>query len=190
MRTVFGAVALTVGGFLLLFTILGTLHVVGGPLGVSLASGCLAVLLAIASFVLLFGKNDGPARRSVILLPSFASGLAGFLLAIGSKNHDLGKYCGIESAGNQTYQLTVRVFGTVLDEESGPAVERLEAGNTVIGPSVNLVTKMVCWELGLDVAAIAAGSFLGGLLGLGICHLTRALQRTQEGKEALQNDQG
>ena len=172
MRAVFGSVALIVGGFLLLATLLTAVQFPGVSMWVKVATACLAVVFAIASFILLIGKTVGSSRRRLIVVLSVVTGFAGLVFAIASKNHDLGKYCGIEGH-DHAYKLTVRVFGMVLHEESGPAVEHREAGNAVIGPSQDLETKMVCWELGLDAALIAGGAFLGGLLGVVIQHLTK-----------------
>lgn len=182
MRTVFGSVALCVGGLLVLLTLLGAVQSPAVAPGVCLASGGLAAVLVIASFLLLRGKKPEPAGRRVILLPSLGAGLAALILAIGSKDHALGKYCGIEAAGNHSYRLLVRVLGTVLHDERGQAVQRQEAGNTITGPPPDLETRMACWEFGLDAAAVAGGAFLGGLLGIAIRLLTRAPAKAPGGK--------
>jgi hypothetical protein len=91
-------------------------------------------------------------------------GLLGFGLAVGSKNHALGKYCGIEGRTGE-YTLTVRILGSVLHEETGPAVRQGEPGNTVVGPSRELETAMAWWEVGLDAALVAAGSLAGATVG-------------------------
>jgi len=49
MRTVFGSVALIVGGFLLLATLLTAVQFPGVSMWVKVATACLAVVFAIAS---------------------------------------------------------------------------------------------------------------------------------------------
>jgi hypothetical protein len=176
MRTVLGSAVLIVGGFLLLATLLTVTQWPGVALWVKLAGGGGGVVLAVAGVVLLLGQRREAGRRVVVLL-TFVGGLAGMGFALGSKNHQLGKYCGMVGAPGG-YRLTVRAFGKVLHEETGPAVRREEGGETVVGPSAELETKMVCWELGLDVVLIAAGAFLGGVLGLGIRYLARSPRTT------------
>jgi len=172
MRTVLGSVALSVGVFLLLGTLLTARQFPGISKGVMFTSSALAVILAAAGFVLLLGNKSGlPGQRLIVVL-SLVAGLAGLLFAVASKSHNFGKYCGIEGR-NLTFKLTVRLFGTVLHEETGPAVQQQGAGGTLIGPSQDLETKMVIWELGLDAALIAGGTFLGGLLGVVILNTKR-----------------
>lgn len=172
MRTVLGSVALCVGGFLLLATLLTVTQWPGVALWLKLTIGCAGVVLVVAGLGLLTRKQaDAGGRRAIIVL-ALAGGLAGLVFGLGSKNYAQGKYCGIEGHP-PGYRLTVRIFGTVLHEETGPAVQHQEKGSRVTGPSQELETAMVCWELGLDAALIAAAAFAGGLLGLGLRRRTR-----------------
>jgi hypothetical protein len=150
MRTLLGAVALTVGGFLLPLIILAANQFPVIPTGVYLASGGLAVALTVTGFLLL--RGSGPSGRWAVIVSTLGGGLAGLVLAFASK------YVGIE--GSENARLTVRVFKSVLEEVRGPALD--------------LETRMVCWELGLDSAFIAVGALLGGLLGVVIRRLTVA----------------
>jgi hypothetical protein len=172
MRTVLGSVALSVGGFLALFTIL-TVNKSNASGNVPLTSGGGAAFLTIAGLFLLLWRNHSPSRRWIVV-PSLVGALAGLVFAMGSKNYEFGKHCGIEASGNQTYKLTVRAFGKVRHEESGPAVQRQEEGSTITGPSQELETTMAWWELELDIGLIGAGAFLGGILGLAASCLRRS----------------
>src|SRR4051794_18948372 len=96
MRTLFGSVALSVGGFLLLATFLTALQFPGVSPWVTITSGSLAAMLGIAGAVLLLRKDGGEPRRWVIVSLALLTGVAGLVFAIGSKNHPLGKHCGIE----------------------------------------------------------------------------------------------
>ena len=109
-------------------------------------------------------SSGGTPRRGLAIALALLGGVVGFAFAVGSKNHALGKYCGIEGR-NQAYTLTVRIFGTVLHEETGPAVQQGEPGKSVVGPSRELDTAMAWWELGLDTGLVAAGALVGATVG-------------------------
>lgn len=162
MRTVLGSAAMCVGGFLGLAAIFTALKVPGISVWVGIASGCLATVLSIAGAVLL--RKCAAPRRGLVVTLALLGGFAGFAFAVGSKNSALGKYCGIEGR-DQAYTLTVRILGTVLHEETGPAVQQGQPGNSVIGPSRQLETAMAWWEVGLDAALVAVGAFVGATVG-------------------------
>jgi hypothetical protein len=163
MRTVLGAAAIWVGGFLVLVALFAAAKVPDISAGVGIAAGSLAVVLGVGGALLL--RKGSRTGRGLAVGLAFLGGAVGFAFAVGSKNHALGKYCGIEGR-NQAYTLTVRIFGTVLHEETGPAVRGGEPGNTVVGPSRELETAMAWWELGLDVALVAAGALVGATGGV------------------------
>jgi hypothetical protein len=169
MRTVLGAAALCVGGFLVLAAIFMALQVPGVSVGVSVVSGCLAAALLGVGAVFLRRKG-GASRRGLALALAVFGGVAGFAFAVGSKNYAIGKYCGIEGR-NHAYTLTVRIFGSVLHEETGPAVQQGQPGNSVIGPSRELETAMAWWEVGLDATLVAAGAIVGATVGAVFGHL-------------------
>jgi hypothetical protein len=169
MRTVLGSAVVCVGGFLVLAAIFTALKVPGISVWVGIASGCLAAVFSVAGAVLL--RKGGTPRRGLVVTLALLGGVVGFAFAVGSKNSALGKYCGIEGR-NQAYILTVRIFGTILHEETGPAVQQGEPGKSVIGPSRELDTAMAWWEVGLDTALVAAGAFVGATVGAIFGHLT------------------
>src|SRR4026209_581720 len=121
MRTIVGSVALCVGGFLLVATVFIAIQFPSVPKWVSIASGCTAIAFIIASVILLSRLEGESPGRGMIVLPALCLGFAGFIFAVGSKNYDFGKHCWIEGR-NEVYVLTIRIFGSILHEESGAAV--------------------------------------------------------------------
>ena len=169
MRTIIGSAALCVGGFLILAALFAALKLPDISAWVSIASGSLAAALVVAGAVLLW--NDTAPKRGLAVGLAILGSVVGFGYAVGSKNSALGKYCGIEGR-NQAYTLTVRIFGSTLHEETGPAVRQGEPGNSVVGPSRELETAMAWWEVSLDTALVAAGALVGASLGAVIGRLT------------------
>jgi hypothetical protein len=173
MRTVVGATTLAAGGLIWLDTVLVALthpHAAGWLLA---ATGGLTAFLLLASFLLLRGKKGAPPGRWLIVVASSGAGLVGFILALVTAGS------GIMARGDemvdgkrvQSYELKVHLFGKVLYQEIGPAVEWTGKDGTYTGPSEGLETLMLAAGWSLAATYMVLFALLGAVLGAVIYRL-------------------
>ena len=144
MRTVFGAISLTVGVSMALAACVLIFR--GGP-GRSIGGGCsLAAVLLVAGFIALYGDAQPPTQRWLIVAPTVVGGLAGAILFVVTSGS------GTEGMGKDIHRLWVRILGTTYQLETG-TFETMYA-------------KMLLWGVGIGLAYVGVASIAGGVLGV------------------------